>query len=62
MGWARDMYEEKYRCIQDFGGETFREKIHLEDLGVDGRIILKCIFKKGERGKDGMDRAQDTDV
>jgi hypothetical protein len=38
------------------------EKIYLEDLGVDGRIILKLIFKKGDRGKEGMDRAQDMDV
>jgi hypothetical protein len=22
------------------------ERDHLEDLGVDGRIVIKCIFKK----------------
>jgi hypothetical protein len=30
------------RLMQGFGGETF----HLEDPGVDGRIILRRIFRK----------------
>jgi hypothetical protein len=33
----------------------------LEDLGVDGRIILKCIFKKWDGGMDWIDMAQDRD-
>jgi hypothetical protein len=33
----------------------------LEDLGIDGRIILKCVFEKWEGGK-GMDQiVQDRD-
>jgi len=49
MGGACGMYEEKDRCMQGFGGETIREKIHLED----GRIILKLIFKKRDRVRVG---------
>jgi hypothetical protein len=29
-----------------FGRGDQRERAHLEDLGIDGRIIQKCIFKK----------------
>jgi hypothetical protein len=31
----------------------------LEDPGVDGRIILKWIFKKWDEGMDWIDMAQD---
>jgi hypothetical protein len=35
-----------------FWWENLREGNHLKDRSVDARIILKWIFKKGDRGMD----------
>jgi hypothetical protein len=38
-----------------------REGDHLEDPGVNERIILKLIFKMWDGGMDWIDMAQDRD-
>ena len=35
------------------------EEKHLDDLGEDGRIILRWIFRKWDGGMDWIGRAQD---
>jgi len=41
---------------------NLRARGHLEDLGAHGRIILKWILKKWDRGMDWIDLAQDRDT
>jgi hypothetical protein len=46
VGGVRSTHRGEKRGIPGFGGRNLRERDHLEDPGVDGRIILRCIFKK----------------
>jgi len=41
--------------MQGFGGGVQRERDHLEDPGVDGRKILRWIFRKRNGGGYGLD-------
>jgi len=47
MGGAREVHTVYWR-------ESMRERHHLEDTGVDGRVILKCNFKTRDR-RHGLD-------
>jgi hypothetical protein len=48
--------------ITGFWWANLRERDHLEDLGVDGRITLKWTFKKWSGGIDWIYLAQDRDT
>jgi hypothetical protein len=43
-------YGGEERCIQGSGGGNLRERDHLEDPGIDGRVILRWIFIKWDVG------------
>jgi hypothetical protein len=53
------MWERRGSC-RIFVGKT-GEGDHLEDSGVDGRIILKWTFEKWDGGLDCIDLAQDRE-
>jgi hypothetical protein len=38
------------RHIQGFDGGNLRERDHLEDPGIGGRIILRWVFRKWDVG------------
>jgi len=49
------------RGYKGFWWGNLREKDHLQDPGVDGRIILRGIFRKWVGGMNWIDLAQDRD-
>ena len=50
MGWACGMYGRGERHVQGFGGGNLRERDHWGDPGIDGRIMLRWIFRKWDVG------------
>jgi hypothetical protein len=47
--------------LTGFQWGKLRGEDHLEDPGIDGRIILKCILEKWDGGTDSIDVVQDRD-
>jgi len=50
MDGACRAYRGGERRLQGFGGETWGERDHWGDPGVDGRIILRWMFRKWDVG------------
>jgi len=50
MGGACSVYGGEERCVQGFVWGNLRERDYLGDPGVDGRIILRWIFRKWDVG------------
>jgi len=50
VGGACDTVGGVRGIIQGFGGGKLKEREYVEDLDVDGRIILKFIFMKWDGG------------
>jgi len=46
IGRTCSTMKDEERCIQGFGGKTLLEREHLEDPGLDGRIIISWVFRK----------------
>jgi hypothetical protein len=62
MGGTSSAYGGEERCIQGFLWGNLRERHHLRDPVVDGRIILKYIFRKWDvGGMDWIELTQDMD-
>jgi hypothetical protein len=60
MGVACSTYRERRGVYRVLVG-NLRERDHLEDPSVDGRTVLRWIFRKGDGSMDWIDLARDMD-
>jgi hypothetical protein len=62
MGGACSMYGGQQRCILGFWWGNLRKRDNLEDPGLEGRIILRWVFRKWPMGAiELIDLSQDRD-
>ena len=57
MGVPCSAYGVEERRIQCFWRGNLKERVYLGDPGIDGRIILKWIFRKWDVLGHGLDRS-----
>jgi len=60
MGGACGTYGIQEKLLKVFRWEGLRERGYLEDLGLDGRIILKLTFKTFDGSMDWISLAQES--
>jgi len=46
MGWASSAYGVRGKAYTRFGWGNLRVRDHLGDIGVDGMIILRWVFRQ----------------
>jgi hypothetical protein len=52
MGWTCSTYGGKERFMQGFGGETWGKETTWNTQALDGRIILRWLFRKWDLAQD----------
>jgi len=62
MGGTCNTYGERVEVYTGFWWRNLRVRDHLEDPSVDGKIILRWIFRKWDvRGMEWIELARDRD-
>jgi len=61
MGWACSTYGGRKEIYTEFWWGNLRERERMDDPSVDGRIILRSIFRNWVGSMDWIDVVEDRD-